>query len=102
MITAGYLSASCLVETLGWTTLVWTLTGSVAFGVSSVFSTFFASVLYFTRRPVREGVGSTWPLLRSTAASLGRRSIDARTRLTSLSIAGLLYVTSAASAELSC
>src|SRR4051794_25687142 len=101
MITAGYFCASCLDETLGWTTLVWTLTVSVAPGVSRVFSTCLASELYLTRRPVWDSVGFTWPFERSTFASTGGRSIAFCTRLTSFEIAGLLYVTSAASSVLS-
>src|SRR3954447_14982400 len=97
MMIAGYLSASWAVETFGSTTLVWTLTALVLPGSSSVRSTSLASVLYLTRTPVRDGVGSTWPLLRSSLASTGWRSIDFCTRLTSLPIEALFQVTSAAS-----
>src|SRR3954447_23329026 len=101
MITAGYFCASCFELTFGCTTVVWTWTVCVLPGSSSVFSTALASELYFTRRPVWESVGATWPFVRSIVASLGGRSIDCRTRLTSLAIAGLFQLTCAASSVLS-
>jgi len=43
---------------LGLTTVVWTFTTSLLLGVSRVFSTDLASVLYLTRIPVRLVVGA--------------------------------------------
>ena len=79
MITAGYFLASCAVETLGWTTDVLISTSRVLPGSSSVCSSSLASVLYFTRIPVREGFGSTTPLL-EVHVRVARRAIDPRLR----------------------